>query len=67
MPIEITDLEEFLKIAGRASECRVVRGETPKIKARTRRYLYTYVVREGDLEAIISRLKEVCKNITEIG
>ncbi|MEL9929332.1 MAG: hypothetical protein QXJ51_00400 [Sulfolobales archaeon] len=70
MPIEVKDLNKFIEIASRAIECRVVRGgekRSSKIKARTRRYLYTYVVKEEDLEGLISKLKEVCKNLVEIG
>ncbi|MEZ0289657.1 MAG: hypothetical protein ABWJ42_01020 [Sulfolobales archaeon] len=69
MPIEIGDLNSFLEIVSRAVECRVVRGgknRPSKIKARTKRYLYTYVIREGDLDSVLERVKEVCKNIVEI-
>ncbi|MGC9147988.1 MAG: hypothetical protein ACP5GI_00870 [Sulfolobales archaeon] len=71
MPIEIKSLEEFIQVASRAIECRVVRGgnkKIPKIKARTRRYLYTYVLKENEnIDDIINKIRDVCKNIVEIG
>ncbi len=71
MPVEIKDLEEFIKIASKAIECRVVRGDgkrSSKVKARTKRYLYTHVLKEGeDINDIINKIRDVCKNIIEIG
>ena len=67
MPVEIKDLDKFLEIASRAVECRVVRKESGgKIKARTRRYLYTYVVNDKDFDKILEKVRETCKNIVEI-
>jgi hypothetical protein len=67
MPVEIKDLNKFLEIASRAVECRVVRKDDGgKIKARTRRYLYTYVVSKENFDEILEKIKEVCKNLIEI-
>lgn len=71
MPIEIKNFEEFRNIASRAVECRVVRSGkkgSAKIKARTRRYLYTYVVKENEnIDELIESIRDLCKNIVEIG
>lgn len=68
MPVEIKDLNKFLEIASRAVECRVVRKDDGgKIKVRTRRYLYTYVVSKENFDEILEKIKEVCKNLIEIG
>ncbi len=64
MPVELTSWEEFVRVTERAVECRVKRvkrGGIVKLKARTRRVLYTIKVPESELE---SRLGEVkCKRI----
>ncbi len=66
MPIEIQDRDKFIDISGRAIECRVVKKEkTSKVKARTRRYLYTIKVRLDELNDFLKKLK--CKKIVEIG
>ncbi len=67
MPVEIYSLEEFVKISERAVECRVKRsrkkGEV-KVKARTKRYLYTYKTSEDKLGEVLSKLK--CKKIIDV-
>jgi len=68
MPIEIQDRNKFIDISGRAIECRVVRKEKEKIgkvKARTRRYLYTIKISLDELNDFLKKLK--CKKIVEIG
>lgn len=63
MPIFISSEEEFLDVAKRASECRVKRIEKKniaKIKARTRRYLYTYVITLDKLNELLNKLKDIC-------
>lgn len=63
MPIFTSSEEEFLEIAKKALECRVKRIErkgVAKVKARTRRYLYTYIVSLDRLDDLLSRLKNVC-------
>ncbi len=77
MPKEVYSVDEFVEIAKRASECRVKLGyrrkETEegrrrirvlKVKARTKRYLYTIVFEDVDkgLE-FVKKLREVCPNI----
>ncbi len=67
MPVEITSLEEFIKITERAIECRVKKvrkSNVVKVKARTRRYLYTYKTTEDKLEEVLSKVK--CKKIIDV-
>ncbi|MEM2203010.1 MAG: hypothetical protein QXI22_01475 [Sulfolobales archaeon] len=67
MPVFVKDLEEFKKYAEKAVECRVVRDRKKnvgKIKARTKRYLYTLVVPLDKLDDIIKSIK--CSNMVEI-
>ena len=67
MPIFLKDLEEFKKVAERAIECRVVRDEKKKVgklKARTKRYLYTYIAPLEKLDEIVKGIK--CQNIVEV-
>ncbi|MCX8184937.1 MAG: hypothetical protein RMI56_02440 [Sulfolobales archaeon] len=67
MPIEIKNAEEFIKISERAIECRVVRKpreNIAKVKARTKRYLYTIKIPLDQLEDFLKKLK--CQNIKEI-
>jgi len=69
MPIFVSDEAKFLEIAKRAIECRVKRVEKEgkaKIKARTKRYLYTYIVPLDKLEETLAKVREVCKNIVEV-
>lgn len=68
MPIEVRDREEFIEISARASEIRVVRNEKEgiaKVKARTRKYLYTIKVPLNELSDFLKKLK--CNKIVEIG
>ncbi len=67
MPIEVYDKEEFIKITERAEECRVVVNEKrniAKVKARTKRYLYTIKVKPEELDDFLKQLK--CGKIYEI-
>ena len=67
MPIEVKDPEEFVRITERASECRVVRREKEgiaKVKARTKRYLYTIKVPLNQLDDFLKRLK--CQNVRDV-
>lgn len=58
MPAEIFDLEEFVKISERASECRVKRSkDVVKLKLRTKRRLYTIKLSEAEAEEALKRLK----------
>ncbi len=63
MPIFISSEEEFLEAAKRALECRVKRIEkkgVAKVKARTKRYLYTYIVALDKLNELLNKLKNIC-------
>jgi len=67
MPREVKDPEEFIRISERATECRVVKLEdegVAKVKARTRRYLYTIKIPLNELENFLKKLK--CRNIKYI-
>ena len=60
MPVELKDWGEFVRVSERAVECRVKyarRGDVAKIKARTRRVLYTIKVDRGRVEELIKELK----------
>jgi len=67
VPIEVTDKDKFIEISERADECRVVKNEKKgyaKVKARTKRYLYTIKI---GLEEVNDFLKKVkCNKIYEI-
>lgn len=59
MPREVFDREEFMKLAEGAAEVRVVRrGDKVKLKARRKRYLYTYVTDVKEAEEILEEIKE---------
>ncbi len=61
------DKEKFVEIAKRAIECRVKRIEKEgiaKVKARTRRYLYTIKIKLDELEEFLKRLE--CNRIIEV-
>ncbi len=67
MPIFVNDEAKFMEIAKRAIECRVKRIEKKgiaKIKARTKRYLYTYIVKLEELDEFLKKLP--CKTIKEV-
>ncbi len=67
MPIFLKDLEDFKRVAEKAIECRVVRDKKRnigKLKARTKRYLYTYIVPLEKLDEVIKNIK--CNNMVEI-
>ncbi|RJS83981.1 50S ribosomal protein L38e [Candidatus Bathyarchaeota archaeon] len=58
MPREIFDVEEFIKLSEKASECRVKRlKDVVKLKLRTRRLLYTLKVDPDKASEIIRRVK----------
>ena len=68
MPVEILNKEKFIEISERASECRVVKNEkkkVAKVKARTKRYLYTIKLGISELNDFLKDLK--CNKIVEIG
>ncbi|MDK6028237.1 5'-nucleotidase [Ignisphaera sp. 4213-co] len=69
MPVFISSEEEFIDVARKAEECRVKRipkKNIAKVKARTKRYLYTYKIQIQNLDALLEKLKSVCKNIVEV-
>ncbi|MEM1644666.1 MAG: hypothetical protein QXL96_02140 [Ignisphaera sp.] len=69
MPVFISDENKFLEIAKNAIECRVKKVEKKsivKLKARTKRYLYTYAISMDKANAVMEKLKSVCKNIKEV-
>ncbi len=61
MPREVCDREEFLGIVERASLIRVKRVEregVAKVKARTKRYLYTIKIPLKELDSFIGKIQE---------
>ncbi len=66
MPVEVTSLEKFVEITERALECRVkkAKGGVVKVKARTKRTLYTYKTTEDKLQEVLGKVK--CKKIVNI-
>ena len=67
MPVELYSLEEALKLAPKAIECRVkrtTRDGKAKVKLRTKRYLYTLKVDPSQVDDVISKLG--CKNVVDI-
>ena len=67
MPVEVTNLELFAEIARRAVECRVKRvrkSNVVKVKARTKRYLYTYKTTEDKLQEVLSKIQ--CKQVVDV-
>ena len=77
MPIEVRSREEFLRVVERAEECRVkestrrIEGDggskrvrVLKIKARTKRYLYTIVFENVDEGIEFAKsIKDKCKSM----
>jgi len=58
MPSEIFELEEFLALADKASECRIKRlGDVMKLKLRTRKRLYTIILDKTKGEEVLSKIK----------
>lgn len=69
MPVFISDEGKFLELAKKAIECRAKKVEKKgivKLKARTKRYLYTYIVPIDKATAVIEKIKPVCKSFVEI-
>jgi len=67
MPVEVKDFERFKEITRRALECRVKKarkGDIVKIKARTKRYLYTYKVKKDKLNDVLGKLE--CRKIVYV-
>ena len=57
MPKEIFDPEEFIPLAEKAPECRVVRlVDETKLKLRTNRYLYTIKLDTSEAEELINKI-----------
>ena len=58
MPEEITNIDKFVEISGKAEYCNIKRlKETVKLKLRTPRKLYTLKVEPVNAEEIIKRLQ----------
>ena len=57
MPKEITSADEFLKLAGKATECRVKKlGEQTKLKIRTTSSLYTIKLEAKAAEELLGKM-----------
>ncbi len=60
MPREVFDVEEFLEISARASECRVKKfKDGVKLKLRTKTMLYTIKLPAEKAEDVLKKIK--CK------
>jgi len=58
MPVEVFDVEEFVKLSERAKHCAVKRSrDVVKLKLRAGRYLYTLKVDPDRADEIIKQLK----------
>ena len=58
MPTEIADTEQFLKIAERATECRVKRlSSIVRLKLRTSRRLYTIKVEPEKAAELLKQIR----------
>ena len=60
MPIELHNKEDFLKVVERALEIRVKACEDKgfaKVKARTKKYLYTIKISIDELDSFINEVK----------
>jgi len=67
MPVELYSLDEALKVAPKAIECRVkrvTRDGRAKVKLRTKRYLYTLKVDPSQVDDVVSKLG--CKNVVDV-
>lgn len=67
MPRQVFDEEEFLKLAERAKEIRVVkRSEYVKLKARLSSRLYTLVLEPDKAEPLLERVRKLGKALVEL-
>jgi len=58
MPVEIKDLDEFVKISEKAEYCAVKRlKDIVKMKIRTPRMLYTLKVNPSQAEGVLKKLQ----------
>jgi len=58
LPSEIKDAEEFVRVAERATECRVKRlKDIVKLKLRTQRQLYTFRADPDKAAELIKQIK----------
>jgi ferritin-like protein len=58
MPAELTDPDEFVQVAERASECRVKRTENVvKLKVRTPSRLYTIKLDPSKAEEVLKKIR----------
>ncbi len=64
MPVEVKNKEDFMNVASRAIEIRVKRGrEYAKVKARTKKYLYTLKVALNELESLVNELRKAYPDV----
>ncbi|MCS7096425.1 MAG: hypothetical protein RMK50_05130 [Nitrososphaerota archaeon] len=57
MPAEISDIDKFVEISGRAEYCAIKRLKNMvKLKLRTRRMLYTLKIEPSKAEEVIKKL-----------
>ena len=66
VPVEVYSKEDFLKIVERALEIRVKKDEKKgiaKVKARTKKYLYTIKINLNELDDFLKSIQELKKDI----
>ena len=58
MPRQVDSLEDFKRQLAKATDCKVVRrGESVKIKLRTKGTLWTYVVDAAEADKVLGEVK----------
>jgi hypothetical protein len=58
LPIEVFDVDEFVELSGKATECRIKRNPgNVKLKLRASRRLYTLKLEPGEEGEVISKLR----------
>ncbi len=66
MPVELYSKEDFLKVVDRAYEIRVKKNENEgiaKVKARTKKYLYTIKIPINELDDFIKTIQSKRQDI----
>jgi len=67
VPRQVFDEEEFLKLAERAREIRVVkRSDYVKVKARLPSCLYTLVLEPDKADSLLERVKKLGRPMVEL-
>jgi hypothetical protein len=58
MPVEVSDIKEFVELSGKAKYCVVKKSkDVTKLKLRTGKYLYTLKVDTAKVDEVVKQLK----------